>query len=210
MSNEVYATSVGGKYYLYGLDISLKNTGVAIFDLETKEFVYIGSYNTENIKATYEHKRKDVNALKLHKLREWFENLTNTYPPYFASIEQMVKVDRKIDGKNIGVNINEVKGIAKATGIIQEVLWSVPQKFYYPSEVKSTIVKGNASKEVVQNEIIRRYPDLVFNNFDESDACALALTQLINVGIIEWEKSHIKEKPKKIMKKKKNNITFSL
>lgn len=189
-------------FYLYGLDISMKNTGVAIYDLEKKEFVFIGSFNTENIKNTKEFKGKDLTAFKLHKVSEWLSGLIKEYPPYFASIEQMVKVDRKINGKNIGVNINEVKGIAKVTGVIQELLWEIPQAFYYPSEAKAIIVRGNASKEVVQNEILRHYPDLKFNNFDESDATALALTQLINVGIIEWDKSQSTSKVKKTRKKK--------
>lgn len=187
-------------FYLFGLDISLKNTGVAIYDLEAKQFVYIGSFNTEGIKATKEYKNMDATSVKLQKLGEWFESLVEEYPPYFASIEQMVKVDRKIDGKNIGVNINEVKAIAKATGVIQRALWNVPTKFYYPSEAKAIIAKGNASKEVVQNTILRHFPDLKFNNFDESDATALALTQLINVGIVEWDTPN---PPKKTTKRKK-------
>jgi Holliday junction resolvasome RuvABC endonuclease subunit len=185
-------------FYLFGLDISLKNTGVAIYDLEAKQFVYIGSFNTEGIKATKDYKNMDVTSVKLHKLSEWFRELTEQYRPYYASIEQMVKVDRKIDGKNIGVNINEVKGIAKATGVIQEIIWNVPTSFYYPSEAKAIIVRGNATKEAVQQAILRRFPELEFANFDESDACALALTQLINVGIIEWDTPV----PKKVTKKR--------
>lgn len=195
MTNNKMATPVGGKYYLFGLDISLTCTGVAIFDLELKEFVYVGSFNTENLKATYEHKGLDVTALKIHKLKEWFEALVEMYPPYFASIEQMVKVEREY-----GVNINEIKGIAKATGVIQETIWNIPQKFFYPSEAKLAIIKGNAKKDVVQREILKRYPDLVFCNYDESDACALALTQLIDVGIVEWDKIPV-AKPVKPVKK---------
>lgn len=184
-------------YYLYGLDISLKNTGVAIFDLESKEFVYIGSFNTEGIKATYEYKGMDVNAVKIHKLSEWFENLTQEYPPYFVAIEQMVLVQRDLGKGKKGYNINEIKGIAKATGVVQRVVWNVPQAFHYPSEVKSAIVKGNASKIAVQNEILRRYPNLSFDSDDESDACAVAITHLIEVGIIEWEKPPVVKKTSK-------------
>lgn len=198
MSNDLQATSNPRKFYLYGLDISLKNTGVAIFDLEERKFVYIGSFNTEKIRATYENKGKELTALKLGKLGEWFDSLIEQYPPYYASIEQMIKVER---GK-YGVNINEVKGIAKATGVIQERLWKIPQAFHYPSEVKLAIVKGNASKEVVQAEILRRYPDLEFDNLDESDACAVALTQLIEVGIVEWEKPPVVKKAPTKRKKK--------
>lgn len=185
------------RFYLYGLDISLKNTGVAIFDLESKEFVHIGSFSTESIKNTKEYKGKDLIALKLHKLGEWFDNIVKEYPPYFASIEQMIKVEREY-----GVNINEIKGIAKATGVIQERIWDVPQEFHYPSTAKLTIIRGDASKEVIQSEILKRYPDLVFANLDESDACALALTQLIGVGIVEWDKPPAPVKKKKPAKKK--------
>lgn len=183
MSNKNPATLVGGKYFLYGLDISLNNTGVAIFDLETREFVHISSFNTENIKATKEYKGLEISALKIHKIREWFENLIKEFPPYYLAIEQMVKVEREH-----GVNINEIKGIAKATGVIQEAVWNKPQTFYYPSTVKSAIIKGSASKEVVRSEILKRYPHLVFKNLDESDATAVALTKLIEVGIVQWEK----------------------
>lgn len=200
-SSKDNATSVGGRYFLYGIDASLSNTGVAIFDLETKEFVYIGSFSTSDIKATKEYKRLDVTALKLHKLSEWFRELTSKYNPYYVAFEQMVKVERQF-----GVNINEIKGIAKATGVLQEVVWNIPQEFYYPSEVKSAVIRGNAKKELVRDEILKRYPNLVFDNLDESDACAVALCQLINVGIIEWEKpvnKPVKNAPKKRATKKK-------
>jgi Holliday junction resolvasome RuvABC endonuclease subunit len=184
------------RIYLYGLDISLKNTGVAIYDLEDKRFVYIGSFNTEKIRNTKEYKGMELTALKLQKLGEWFESLLEQYPPYFVSIEQMIKKER---GK-FGVNINEIKAIGKATGVIQRCIWNVPQAFYYPSEVKSAIIKGNAEKELVQTEILKRFPDLEFANLDESDACAVALCQLINVGIIEWDKP-VEVKAKRTRKK---------
>ena len=193
------ATSVGGKYFLYGIDASLKNTGVAIFDLETKEFVYVGSFSTESIKATKEYKNLEINSLKLHKLSEWFKNLTEQYPPYFVAFEQMVKVEREH-----GVNINEIKAIAKATGVVQEIVWNVPQEYYYPSTVKSHIISGNATKEMVKSKILEIYPDLIFDNLDESDACAVALTQLIEVGIVQWEKPASKPVKQVKGRKKKN------
>lgn len=199
MSNKKNATSIGGKYFLYGVDASLTNTGVAIFDLETREFVYIGSFGTEGIRATKEYKTLDVNSLKLHKLSEWFKNLTEQYPPYFVAFEQMIKKEREN-----GVNINEIKAIAKATGVVQEIVWNIPQEYYYPSTVKSHIISGNATKEMVKSEILRRYPDLIFNNLDESDACAVALTQLIEVGIIQWEKPSSKPVKQARGRKKKN------
>ena len=36
--------------YIYGLDPSLKNSGIVIIDEDTKEIVYVGSIRTDDIK----------------------------------------------------------------------------------------------------------------------------------------------------------------
>lgn len=179
------------KYYLWGLDISLKNTGLAIYDLETKEFVLITSFNTEKIKATKEYKGLDLNSLKLKKITEWLREIIKEYPPYIVSIERMFSRFPA-----------ETQVIAKATGVIQCMLWNKPQFLYPPKSVKAEIIKGDASKEVIQNEILKRYPNLEFNSDDESDAVAVALCHLIKVGFIEWEKPTVVEKKKTKRKKK--------
>lgn len=180
------------KYYLWGLDISLKCTGLAIYDLEAKEFVYIGSFNTEKIKATKENKGLELNSVKLKKLVDWVKELYAKYPPYIVAIERMFS---KFP--------TETQVIAKATGVIQCLLWNKPQTLYPPKSVKLAIIKGDASKELVKSEILKRYPNLTMNNEDESDAVAVAICHLIALGMIEWEKPPVVEKKRTTKRKKK-------
>lgn len=176
--------------YLYGLDISLKETGIAIYNLDTQEFVYISSFNTEKIYATKDNKGLHLNALKLKKIADWMKVIIKEYPPYIASIERMFSRFPK-----------ETQAIAKATGVIQCLLWNIPQYLYPPKSVKLAIIKGDASKELVREEILKRYPSLIMNNDDESDAVGVALCFLIENELIMWEKPKV-EKKKRLSKKK--------
>ncbi|MFS0905828.1 crossover junction endodeoxyribonuclease RuvC [Priestia aryabhattai] len=166
-------------FYLYGLDISLKCPGVAVYDIKAKEFVYIGSFNTDKIYATKENKGLEIHALKLKKIADWLRPIIKQYPPSLVAIERMF-----IHNKHK----NEAPVIAKATGVVQVMFWSVPQFLYPPTTVKKEIIKGNAGKDVIAEEILKRYPDLEFANDDESDAVAVALCHLIQTGFIKWEK----------------------
>jgi len=163
--------------FLYGLDISLKDTGVTIYDLEKKEFVFVDSFNTEKIYATKEHKNLHLNALKLHMISLWMSDIIEKYPPYVVSIERMFSRFPM-----------ETQAIAKATGVIQHLLWDVPQFLYAPKEVKLKIVHGNATKEDVANSIKTKYNDITFRNDDESDSFAVCLTCLIEHDLIQWDK----------------------
>ena len=185
------------KLYLFGLDISLKNTGVAIYDLTEKRFVYIDSFNTEKIYATKNYKGLHLNAIKLNKLSKWFEGILEEYPPALVSIERMFSRFPL-----------ETQAIAKATGVIQETIWDKPQSLYPPKSVKLAIVHGSATKEDVANSILTSttYNYLKFKNEDESDAVAVALTYLIDKELVEWKKpkwSEIKKlrEPKEEKKK---------
>jgi len=179
------------KRYLYGLDISLKNTGIAIYDLEEHKFVYVGSFNTEKIYATKEYKGLHLNALKMKKITEWFKPIYLEYTPEVVAIERMFSRFPL-----------ETQAIAKATGVIQCMVWSKPQELYPPKEVKAHIWHGGASKDDLMKIIKERYPDLEMNNDDESDAVAVAITYLIKHGLIEWEKPAPPEKKKRKTKKK--------
>lgn len=193
--------------YLYGLDISLKNTGITIYDLEKKEFIYIGSFNTEKIYATKEYKGLEVNAVKLKKIVDWLKPIILKYPPNIIAIERM-----------FSRYPTETQVIAKATGVVQCMLWNKPQYFYPPKTVKLAMVHGDATKEDVANCIKAKYNDVSFSNEDESDSFAVALTFLIDTELITWEKpkwSDIKKlrkplkeqvkKLKKVTKKKETN-----
>lgn len=179
------------KKYLYGLDISLKCTGVSIYDLEERKFIYIGSFNTEKIYATKENKGLYLNGVKLKKLVDWTKELMAQYPPALIAIE------RGFSRFN-----NETQAIFRTHGVLNCLLWNKPQTYYPPKSVKLAIIHGDASKELVKEEILKRYPELIMSNEDESDAVAVALTYLIDKGLIVWEKSEMPKKKKAVKKKK--------
>lgn len=188
------------KKYLWGLDISLKQTGIAVYELTEKEFVKIDSFNTQKIYATKENKGLYLHGVKLIKIANWIKSLMKEYPPLMVVIEQGF----------VGTG-KETPAIFKTHGVINCLLWNIPQVYYYPNTIKAEIWHGHASKKEVETEVLKRYPDLVMSNDDESDAVAVALTHLIKVGYIEWEKSEGEPapKPKKKRKstKKKKRIT---
>lgn len=176
--------------YLYGLDISLKNTGITIYDLDNKKVVLVDSFSTQKIYATKENKGLHLNAVKLKKISDWMEGIIEKYPPHVVAIEKMFSRFSL-----------ETQAIAKATGVIQKLLWQVPQYLYAPKEVKACLVHGSATKEDLQIAINAKYNDISFANEDESDSFAVLLTYLVKENLIDWEKpkwSEIKKlrKPK--------------
>lgn len=165
--------------YLWALDISLKNTGLAVYNLDKRKFVSIDSFSTEKIRATKEYRGYNLHGLKLRKILEWLLLKMEKYPP------SLVAMERGFSRFN-----NETQTLFRAFGVIQCLLWNKPQTLYPPKEVKAMIVHGNATKEDVANAIITstKYNDLTFNNEDESDAVAVAITYLIEKELIEWDK----------------------
>lgn len=180
------------KYYIWGLDISMKNTGLAVYDLEEGKIVEVTSFSTEKIRMVKAIKGKHLNAIKLKALFDWCEEMRTKYPPYEVAIERMFS--RFPTATQI---------IAKATGVVQLSIYEAPQELYPPKKVKERILSGSATKVQVAKEIGLRYPDIAFENEDESDAFAVLITHLIERGIIKWEKSEVKEKKKATKKKKK-------
>lgn len=181
--------------YLYGLDISLKQPAVTVYDLENRKFVLVDSFNTMKIYATREYKGLDLNSIKLKKITEWLWEIIREYPPYIIAIERMFSKFK-----------SETQVIAKATGVIQCMLWNKPQHLYAPKEVKAKILHGDATKEEIANAIKAKYNDIKFRNDDESDSFAVVLTFLIDHELIEWEKPETKKKIVKQKPKSKNKI----
>ena len=171
--------------FIYGLDLSLANTGVTIFDTETQEFVYIGSINTEKIK-----KKKGLyhNAIKLKHIYDELAILKEKYPPHIVTIE------RGFSRFNTATQV-----IYRVHGIANLLFHDVDQIYYPPKTVKEAILKGDATKAQLQKAINTKYNDITFENEDESDSFAVCLTYLIKQGFIEWVKPEL---PKKRVKAK--------
>lgn len=179
--------------FLFGLDISLSCTGVAIYDLEQRAFVFIGSFNTEKIKSK---KNRYHNALKLKALGDWMQTLIEQYPPFYIAIE------RGFSQFNTATQV-----LFRAHGVVNYLFQDYPQTYYPPKSVKEALVHGNATKEDLTNTIKIKYNGIEFSNEDESDAFAIAVCALVDHELMTWEKPDFayivslripkEEKPKK-------------
>lgn len=177
--------------YVYGLDLSLTCTGVTIYDLETKDVMYVGSFNTEKIKKKkgYYH-----NALKLKEIADYLNGLKEKYPPHVVTIE------RGFSRFNTATQT-----IYRVHGLTNYLFHEVEQIYYPVKTVKEAIFKGDATKKQVQEVIMNNYDYLVFENEDESDSFAVMLTYLIKNNLIIFEKPVVVPK-KKVTKRKKVEI----
>lgn len=167
------------KKYIYGLDIAWC-TGIAIYDLDEKKFVYVSSCDTNKVKLRAQEKRDGLleHGKKLRTLALFLEDLFNEYPP------SQIVLEKAFAGKYK----NAVITLSKVHGMVNEMTADIPSIYYTPTEIKKAIVKGGADKEVLAKAINAKYNYITFNNFDESDATAVALTYLIKNKIIKWEK----------------------
>ena len=159
--------------YLWGLDLSLSCSGVAIYDLSERAFVFIGSFETDKIKK---RENRFLNSLKLKAKADWLLMLMKQYPPYFVGIE-----------RGFSQFNTATQNIFRVHGMVNYLFWDVPTEYYPPNTVKEALVHGSGTKEDLQNTISTKY-NYIFSNEDESDAFAVALTALVKNGLLEWEK----------------------
>lgn len=122
--------------------------------------IFVGSIKT---KAT------DSHGERLNVIRDYMSDLMSQYPPYEIAIEQGFTMHNK-----------STQIIYRVHGITNELFHEYKQFYYAPTTVKKMVGKhGQAKKEVVQKSILKKYPDIVFKNEDESDAVGVVLTHLI-------------------------------
>ena len=146
----------------------MSNTGIAIFNIDTYKPILITSVKTNN---------KNTHGERLHNQRDYMERLIKIYPPHEVAIE------RGFSHMNTTTQV-----IYRVHGVTNELFYKYPQFYYPPATVKKIIGKnGRAKKEVIQKNILKKYPDMNFNNNDESDAVAIALTHLIKKHNMKWD-----------------------
>ncbi len=145
----------------------MSNTGIAIFNIDTCEPILITSVKTND---------KDEHGERLHTQREYMKALIEKYPPHEIAIEQ------GFTRFNTATQV-----VYRVHGITNELFYEYPQFYYAPNQVKKIVGKhGQAKKEVVQANILEKYPDLEFANDDESDAFAVGICHLIKKHKMKW------------------------
>lgn len=146
----------GKHQYIYGLDLSMSDTGVTIFDGDKP--VFIGSIAT-NPKKTHGERLKEI--------YDFLSFLKDKYTPNVVCIERGFNRFNKSS-----------EAVWKTHGIVNLLFYDKEIVYYSPTTVKATLVDGKASKEELENKILELYPDVKFRNNDESDSFAIVLTHL--------------------------------
>ena len=183
--------------YIIGIDISLNDSGVAVYSLSEQRIVHYDHINVTHIRNLKKYRGLNINAIKVSLQREFFEDIKRKFPPKIVVIESGFAKFRK-----------EVASLNQINGVVYSVFWNYSQVMYTPNAIKAEIVHGSADKEVVRDTLIDNIPELkgdelVFNNDNVSDAIAVLYTYLLKNKIrpkSSWNKG---EYPKSVPKKKK-------
>jgi Holliday junction resolvasome RuvABC endonuclease subunit len=155
----------------------MENTGVAIFDLNTYQPIHITSISSPVDKKK---KASEQYGQRLYVIANKLIELKNTYPP------EIVAIERGFQQHN-----NSTQVIYRVHGLVNYLFYDIEQVYYPPKKVKEAIIRGDATKKLVQKIINNAYPNVKFSDEDQSDAFAVALCYLINKGKIEWDKKKL-------------------
>ena len=145
------------KKYIWGLDLSMSDSGVAILFENTP--VFIGNIKTND---------KDTHGERLKHIYDYMLELKEKYPP------EIVCIERGFSRFNTSTAV-----LYRVHGVINMLFYDIKQIYYPPKKVKDTILNGSAKKEEIMKRILEIYPNIEFQNDNESDAFAVALTYII-------------------------------
>lgn len=162
------------KKFLYAIDPSMKCTGVELFDMETFEPIFNTSIQTKD---------KDTHGVRLGQIKKFLEDLMEEYPP------KEVAIERGFSRFN-----NSTQVTYRVHGVINETFKHLDQKYYPSKKVKAAVATGNATKKVVRERISVVFPHIIFNNDDESDACATGITHLVEKYGYDFKEMYKKAK----------------
>jgi crossover junction endodeoxyribonuclease RuvC len=150
--------------YTYGLDLSLSNSGVAIFS-DDAQLIHLTSVDTKSLK---EHKEKlQLIGKELLKLKE-------EYPPKLLVIE-----------RGFMRFAASTEAVFKVVGVVQYLFSDIEQIFYSPMTVKKWVAgKGNVKKDEVYMVVSKMYPQIIMENFDQSDAVSVCVCHFKKTGVM--------------------------
>ena len=140
---------------IIALDLSMSNTGVAIFDDkgQCKELFSIDT-----------HKDK-THPLKLRNIEKAMRKIKKKYKPELILIEEAFTRFNK-----------STQALYKVRGIAELIFYNIEQICYASTTVRKTVCgKGNIKKEELRNFILENYKNIEFGDLDQSDAFGLAL-----------------------------------
>lgn len=163
--NNILPSFFGGimKKYIYALDLSLNNTGIAIFT-NNGTFVECSSISTTD--------EKDIRG-KFVIIANEYKKFMRAYP-----VDKVV-MEQGFTRYNISTQM-----IFRCVGLTNYIFSEYEQISIPASTVKKIITgKGNATKEEVKDSVLKIYPKIRFQNLDESDAVSVGIAYFRKEGV---------------------------
>ena len=141
--------------YILCLDLSLSNTGIVVFD-EYGNWVKLQSIDTH---------KDEGHPLKLKHIADDLIKIKKKYKPSLVVIEQgFTRFNRS------------TQALYKVHGLVNYLFSDVEQLYYASTSVRKKVLgKGNVNKKELQDFINQEYPEVPFDDLDQSDAFALGL-----------------------------------
>lgn len=164
-------TKEKNKKYAYGLDLSMTCSGIAVFDMDTFEPVLVTSITTN---------AKEEWGDRLFAQKDYIEDIVEQYPP------TIIYFERGFTQFNTATQV-----IFRVVGVFNETLREYPQEYIVPGTIKKKLHgKGNCSKEALQKVIASEFPQIDFQNTDESDAVGVVVAGLVMNHKMKWVAPH--------------------
>jgi Holliday junction resolvasome RuvABC endonuclease subunit len=154
------------KTYIYAFDLSMSQTGIAIFNLD----------GTIEKVCSVSTKDKDSHGKRLKVISDFILELKYKYP-----VKKII-IERAFSRFNTSTAV-----IFRVHGLINYIFWDSEQIYYTPKAIKAELLNGKASKKQIQENIIEHYPDIKFENEDESDATSVGIAYFMKTKIINWK-----------------------
>lgn len=150
---------------ILALDLSLSCSGVAVFNMDGSIHKLI----------SIETNAKEETPTRLKTIADAMIKIKKDYKPQRAIFEQSFSRFN-----------TSTQQIFRVNGVVNYILWDIEQIYFHSTSVRKIVLdKGNAKKDEVRTYILRKYPDLIMRNFDESDAIAVGLAYFKKEGILK-------------------------
>lgn len=159
---------------IVGLDVSMSESGIAIYDTEKDEFLEVLSIPTNKVYT--KHKKEHKWETEFHGFR-----LKHIYD-ILIEIKEKYNIDYIISERGFSRFNKATQVVYKVHGVASLAFYDIPSIYYPTKTIKETVTSsGTATKFAVKEFIVDRYPHLKdkINNDNESDACACVLTYVI-------------------------------
>lgn len=151
--------------YIIALDLSLSNSGVAVFSQDGK-IKKLLSIATDPSQET---------PIRLKNIGSKLLKLKKEYKP------KVVVIEEGFTRYNIST-----QQLFKVHGLVNYLFAGTEQIRYYSGTVRKLVTgKGNIKKEEARDYILNKYKNIEFEDLDQSDAFLLGLCYFIDKKIIK-------------------------